>query len=198
MNTYVYEIDDNLYINLTNECSNACSFCVRNGKDAYYGNELWLTKEPTAKEVLDAIDYSKKYKEIVFCGFGEPTYRIDVLVEIAKELKKKGYFLRINTNGQGNLINKRDIVKDIKGLIDKVNVSLNAPNEDEYQSICFSIFGKEAFTELINFAISCKQNGIDTVLSIVDVIGEEKVKECKELASRVGVALYVRKFIQDS
>ena len=93
MNTYVYEIDDNLYINLTNKCSNSCSFCVRNGKDAYYGNKRWLTKEPTAEDVLSAIDYGKKYKEIVFCGFGEPTYRTDVIVEIAKELKKKGYFL---------------------------------------------------------------------------------------------------------
>ena len=198
MNTYVYEIDDNLYINLTNKCSNACTFCVRNGKDAYYGNKLWLDKEPTAKDVLDVIDYTKKYKEIVFCGFGEPTFKIDVLLKIAKELKKKGYFLRINTNGQGNLINGRDITKDLKGVIDKINVSLNMPDKKEYQKICRSVYGEKAFDELIDFAVKAKNNGIKTVFSVVDVIGEEKVKECNKLADDIGVELYVRKFIKDS
>ncbi|MBR2614860.1 MAG: TatD family nuclease-associated radical SAM protein [Clostridia bacterium] len=198
MNTYVYEIDDNLYINLTNKCSNACTFCVRNGKESYFGNKLWLETEPTAKDVLDAINYEKKYKEIVFCGFGEPTYKIEVLVEVAKELKKKGYILRINTNGQGNLINKRDITTDLKGLIDKINVSLNAPTKEEYQALCLSVYGESAFDALLDFAVKCKNAGIDTVLSIVDVIGDEKIESCKELSKKIGVPLYIRTFIENS
>ena len=90
MDTYVYELDDNLYINLTNRCSNNCSFCVRNGHEGYFGNKLWLQKEPSAEDVLSAIDYGKKYRQVVFCGFGEPTERADVLVEIAREVKRRG------------------------------------------------------------------------------------------------------------
>ena len=145
MDTYVYEIDNNLYINLTNKCSNSCTFCVRNGHEAYFGNKLWLKKEPSAQDVLQAIDYDKKYNQVVFCGFGEPTERADVLVEIARELKKRGYVTRINTNGQGNLINSRDITQDLAGCIDYINVSLNACSAAEYQKICRSRFGEKAF-----------------------------------------------------
>ena len=116
MDTYVYELGKSLYINLTNRCSNACTFCVRNGHEGYFGNKLWLQKEPAAEDVLGAIDFSKKYEQVVFCGFGEPTERADVLVAVAKELKKRGYTVRVNTNGQGNLINGRDITAGVRRL----------------------------------------------------------------------------------
>ncbi len=198
MNTYIYEIDENLYINLTNKCSNACDFCVRNGKDAYYGNKLWLTKEPTAEEVLSLINYDKKYNQIVFCGFGEPTEKIDVLLEVAKQLKIKGYTTRLNTNGQGNLINGRDITEDLVSCIDYVNVSLNAPDKESYQRICHSRYGEDAFDQLIDFAKKCRNRGINTVLSIVDVIGMEAIAKCKSLAEENHLNLRVREMISDS
>lgn len=198
MDTYVYELDDNLYINLTNRCSNNCSFCVRNGHEGYFGNKLWLQKEPSAEDVLSAIDYGKKYRQVVFCGFGEPTERADVLVEIARELKRRGYVTRINTNGQGNLINGRDITPDLKGCIDYVNVSLNAASPAEYQKICRSRFGEKAYAALLDFAEKCRDAGIKTNLSIVDVIGEDAVKECKKTAEEHGLPLRVRAYIADN
>ena len=197
-NTYVYKLDGNLYINLTNKCSNACTFCVRNGHEGYFGHKLWLKKEPTAQDVLQAIDYKETYNQIVFCGFGEPTEKIEVLKQVADNLKQKGYTLRLNTNGQGNLINGRDITPELKGKIDYVNVSLNASNKEDYQKLCKSRFGEKAFGELISFAEKCRDNGIDTVLSIVDVIGEEEVEKCKVLAKKHNLPLRVREFIEDN
>ena len=102
---FTYEIDGNLYINLTSKCSNDCSFCVRNEHASYFGHKLWLSREPSADEVLARIPQDiSRYKEYVFCGFGEPTVRIDTLCEIGAELKKRGAVVRLNTNGQGSMI----------------------------------------------------------------------------------------------
>lgn len=197
-NIYVYELDGNLYINLTNKCSNACEFCVRNGKDSYYGNELWLDKEPSAKDVLEAIDYSKRYNEVVFCGFGEPTYKLDELIEIAGELKEKNYVVRLNTNGQGNLIHGYDITTKLAMCVDKINVSLNASDSEKYQKICHSIYGEDAFFALLSFAKLAEEKSIDVNLSIVDCIGEAEVAKCQALADQNGLKLKVRKMITNS
>lgn len=121
-----------------------------------------------------------------------------MLVEIARELKRRGYVTRINTNGQGNLINGRDITPDLKGCIDYVNVSLNAASPAEYQKICRSRFGEKAYAALLDFAEKCRDAGIKTNLSIVDVIGEEAVKECKKTAEEHGLPLRVRAYIADN
>ncbi|MBR2337377.1 MAG: TatD family nuclease-associated radical SAM protein [Clostridia bacterium] len=195
--TYVYELDGNLYVNLTNRCSNDCKFCVRNGKESYYGHKLWLSAEPTVEQVLKSIKH-KEYNEVVFCGFGEPTFRVKEMVEIARILKEKGYKTRLNTNGHGNLINGEDITVRLQGVIDRVNVSLNAPDENEYFDVCRPVFGENAFSALIDFAVKCKNLGIDVNFSVVDCIGEKKVAKCKRLAKEVGVPLRVRKMIEDS
>ena len=124
-------MENGIYINLTNQCTNACAFCIRNNGDGAYGsNSLWLEKEPTAKEVFDAVQalYFPGCKEFVFCGYGEPLMRADVLLESAKFLKMMfpKVPIRINTNGHGNLICERDITPEFAGLIDCVSVSLNA------------------------------------------------------------------------
>ena len=195
--TYVYELDGNLYVNLTNRCSNDCKFCVRNGKESYYGHKLWLSAEPTVEQVLKSIKH-KEYNEVVFCGFGEPTFRVKEMVEIARILKEKGYKTRLNTNGHGNLINGEDITVRLQGVIDRVNVSLNAPDENEYFDVCRPVFGENAFSELIDFAKKCRDQGIETTFSIVDCIGEKKVAKCKKLAKETGISLKVRKMIEDS
>lgn len=197
MDTIVYELGNNLYINLTNRCSNDCEFCVRNGKTSYYGNELWLEKEPTAEEVLAAVP-DKNYDEVVFCGFGEPTFRLGVLLEVGKTLRARGYCVRLNTNGQGNLINGEDVVPALAGAVDFVNVSLNASDRDRYFDLCRPVFGEDAFEELISFACSCKSAGIATTFSVVDCIGEKEVEKCRALAKKVGIPLRVREMIEDS
>ena len=199
--TYVYALDGNLYINLTNKCSNACDFCVRNERSSYYGNYLWIRHgDPTAEKVIAAFSAFdlRKYKEVVFCGFGEPTYKVAEMVEICDWLHEKGIKTRLNTNGQGNLINKRDIVPELKGKIDFVNISLNASCAEKYQPVCRSMFGENGFAALVEFARICKREGVDCRFSIVDCIGEEEVEACKALASSIGVPLYVRKYITDS
>lgn len=200
--TYVYVLDGNLYINLTNKCSNGCSFCVRNERASYYGNYLWLRHgDPTAEKVIAAIGGLgdiKRFKEAVFCGFGEPTYKMAELAAVADWVHAQGLPTRLNTNGQGNLINKRDIVPELKGRIDLVNVSLNASSAEKYQPICRSMFGENGFAAMIEFARLCKRNGVNCRFSVVDCIGEEEVAACKRLAEGVGVPLYVRKYITDS
>ena len=200
--TYAYVLDGNLYINLTNKCSNGCDFCVRNERTSYYGHYLWLRHgEPTVDKVIAAVkqlgDLSQ-FKEVVFCGFGEPTYKVAEMVELCDYFHEKGLKTRLNTNGQGNLINKRDIVPEIKGKIDFVNVSLNASCAEKYQKICRSQFKEMGFDALVEFAKICRRNGVKCRFSIVDCIGEEEVEACKKLAESVKVPLYIRKYITDS
>lgn len=200
--TYLYVLDGNLYVNLTNKCSNGCDFCVRNERTSYYGNYLWLKNgDPTAEKVMAAANgYGDltRFKEVVFCGFGEPTYKVKEMVALCDYFHEKGIKTRLNTNGQGNLINKRDIVPELKGKIDFVNISLNASCVEKYQPICRSQFGEAGFAGLIEFAKLCKKNAIPCRFSIVDCIGEDEVEACKRLAQSVNVPLYVRAYITDS
>lgn len=199
--TYVYELDGNVYINLTNKCSNGCEFCVRNERASYYGNYLWIRHgDPTAEKVIAELEKKdvSAYKELVFCGFGEPTYKMGEMTAIAEYAHSRGLKTRLNTNGQGNLINKRDIVPELKGKIDLVNVSLNAPDAESYQKICHSQYRLDAFPALVEFAKSCVKNGVACRFSVVDCIGAEAVESCRRLAESEGVPLYVRKYIADS
>lgn len=197
MDTIAYEIDGKLYINLTNRCSNDCAFCVRNGKESYFGNKLWLSHEPTSEEVLAAIP-QMDYEEVVFCGFGEPTFRLKEIAEVGAELKKRGYIVRLDTNGQGSLINGRDITEELASAVDKVNVSLNECNAEKYFDVCRPIFGEDAYPELIDFAKKCKSRGLYVTFSVVDVIGEKDIEKCREIAEKAGIPLRVREFIKDS
>ena len=200
--TYAYTLDGNLYINLTNKCSNACDFCVRNERSSYYGNYLWLKNgDPTVEKVIaqvNAMGDLSRFKEVVFCGFGEPTYKVAEMVALCDFFHEKGLKTRLNTNGQGNLINKRDIVPDLKDKIDFVNISLNASCYEKYQPICRSQFKEAGFEGMIEFAKICRRNGVNCRFSIVDCIGEEEVAACKCLADSVKIPLYVRKYITDS
>ena len=129
---FTYELDGNLYINLTSKCPNDCTFCVRNEKSDYFGHKLWLSREPGAEEVISRLpDDIKKYREYVFCGFGEPTVKLPVLLTVAKEIKARGGTVRINTNGQANMIWKRDVTGELAGTVDKINVSLNEATAED-------------------------------------------------------------------
>ncbi len=199
MNTYSYQIDNNLYLNITNNCSNDCTFCVRNEKASYYGNYLWLDKEPTVEEVISTIDDIKKYDEIVFCGFGEPTYRIYEVITIADELKKLGAkHIRLNTNGHANLINGYNVVPQLKLKIDEINISMNASSKEFYNKLCRPINKEKAFESMLDFGRCCVAEKMNAHFSIVDCIGNEEIERCKNLAKEVGLPLRIREFIQDS
>lgn len=196
MNTFSYVIDNNIYVNLTNRCSNSCDFCVRN-TDAYGDYSLWLDREPTAAEVIESIkaqDLASR-NEVVFCGYGEPTYRLDVMKEVAAFVHSEGKRTRLNTNGQGSLINGYDVAPKLKGYIDVVNVSLNETTARAYEELCHSVYGEGAFAELIDFAKECKKYVEKVIFSVVDVIGKEKIAEAQKIADEAGVALRVREYI---
>lgn len=205
---YVYVIGNKLYVNLTNRCSNACDFCVRNydsdpaAKHGYEGYDLWLDKEPSANDVEEmatrVLADGKDIEEVVFCGFGEPTYRLDVMCEVADFAHARGLRTRVNTNGQGSEINGRDISADIASHIDTVNVSLNATDVEKYDEICHSIYGKRGFDVMLDFAKKCVMRGADVVLSVVDIIGEEEIEKAQAIADSIGARLRVRAMIHES
>ncbi len=195
-----YEARDGLYVNLTNRCTNACSFCLREQNSFAYGHDLWLVREPSKEEIWDEIKKQdlSKYKEIVFCGYGEPMMRFPDIVWVAKKLKEKYPLpIRINTNGQANLLFKEDVTPMLEGLIDTMSISLNASDAKKYDEICHSIFGEEAFSGLLDFAKKCKAHIPNVVLSVVDVIGAEEVEKCQKIADEIGVTLRVRAYIPE-
>ena len=199
--TVTYEVGDGLYINLTNGCTNRCDFCIRNNGDGAYGSEsLWLEREPTEREVLESVfsrDLSS-YSEVVFCGYGEPSLRLDVARRVALAIKEKYPTMpvRINTNGQSDLIFKRDTAKDYEGAFDTVSISLNAPTAEKYQDICHSVFGEETLDSIIKFTENVKKYVQNTVFSVVgDFLSAEDIAKCHEISERTGVALRVREYI---
>nr|MDA8085117.1 YchF/TatD family DNA exonuclease [Nitrospiraceae bacterium] len=133
---FTYRIRDSLYLNLTNRCTNRCSFCVRFYSDFVKGHKLRLTREPAAGELIEEIAEPDRYREIVFCGYGEPLMRLDVVKEVAAWVKACGGKVRINTNGQGSLINGRNILPELKGLADSLSISLDAQDEETYNGLC--------------------------------------------------------------
>ena len=201
---YTYSAEDNheqyLYINLTNRCTNRCTFCIRNNQDGIgEGRHLWLDHEPDTSEVIDALSVYNlsDFEEVVFCGYGEPTIRIDVLIETAKYLKDNfGAKTRINTNGHGNEFNQKDITPLFDGVIDSVSVSLNAPDAKSYDESCKSVYGEKAYEILLDFAKKAKAH-TNVTLSVVDLIGKEAIAKCKKIADEIGVALRVREYIEE-
>lgn len=193
--TYTYQIGENLYINLTNRCSNRCTFCVRNGKEEYEGHALWIREEPTAAQVIGEIGDASRYDEVVFCGFGEPTYRLDAIPEICTHVHKTGGKTRLNTNGHGSLIHGKNIAPLLKGQIDAVNISLNAPTEEAYVALCKPRYAG-AFGAMLAFARDLKAEGISCWFSVVDCIGAEKIAACEALSQAVGIPLRVRAMIE--
>lgn len=196
-----YIVEDKLYVNITNKCSNRCEFCIRNNGDGAYGSDsLWLEREPTRDEIISSIfSYDLTvFPEIVFCGYGEPTYRLDDAVSVAKEIKSRcpDMKIRINTNGQSDLILGRDTAPDYEGAFDTVSISLNSPTARGYQSICHSVFGEKAFASLLAFAGRVKDFVPLVQLSAVkETLNSEEIELCKKICADLGVTLRLRNYI---
>ena len=196
-----YVVGDSLYVNVTNRCSNRCDFCIRNNGDGAYGSEsLWLIREPTKSEILASIlshDLGA-YRELVFCGYGEPTYRLEDAVKIAKAVKEKypKMQIRINTNGHSDLILGKDTAEMYFGAFDTVSISLNTPNPTRYQEICHSIYGEKSHEALISLAKRVKAFVPNVILSVVrETLTEEEIEQCRAIAEAAGVTLRIRDYI---
>jgi len=146
-----YKIRGSLYLNITNRCTNACTFCTKRRDYHVKGHLLKLPGEPTAAETLAEVGDPSTFDEIVFCGFGEPLLRLDVVKEIAAELKARGARVRVNTDGLGNLVHGRNILPELAGLVDALSVSLNAPDAQTYARICPNRYGAASFAALLDF-----------------------------------------------
>lgn len=194
MDNYVYTIANKLYINLTNRCSNNCDFCIRHGRDGMQNTKLWIAEEPCAEDVIAQLPQNLDDfdQEVVFCGFGEPTYNLEALDEVASYLHCVDKTTRINTNGQANLIHNADVTELIVTSCDVINVSLNECTAAKYQQHCQSVFGEKAFNALLDFAKLCKQKGGNVVFSVVDSIGAQDVADCQKLADKLGIPLRIR------
>jgi len=192
MNTYVYKLKDALYVNLTNRCTNACDFCIRKGRTGMGDYNLWLDKEPTAEEVLKEIGDPTQYSEIVFCGFGEPMIKLNELLDIAREVKKMGGKVRINTNGHANIYHGENVVPRLAGLVDVISISMNAPTAEQYQEVCKSRYGLKAFDAMLDFARECVGVIPEVVLSVVDVLSPEDIEKCRKIAEDIGATFRVR------
>ena len=196
MNNYVYDFEGKTYLNLTNRCNNACTFCLRNHKDGVAQDPLWLEQEPNGQDVIAMLKEQEEISaEVVICGFGEPTMNLEALLEVAAYLKGTGRKIRLNTNGLGNLQHGRDIVPQLAEVVDSVSISLNEADAEKYQAVCCSDFGLEAFDGMLDFAEKCVKAGMETKLSVVDVISAGDIEKCRGIAEKVGAELRVREYI---
>jgi len=177
----VYPIRNSLYLNLTNRCSNRCTFCWKNASFMVKGHDLELFREPDARELLEAIGDPKGYDEVVFCGFGEPLLRLDLVKTVAAELKKKGVKIRIDTDGQANLVYGRNILPELKGLVDAVSVSLNAENAQKYHRLCRSPFGEKGFEGVLDFLREAKKVIPEVTATALTMPGVD-LEACRRLA----------------
>ena len=177
----LYKVHNNLYVNLTNKCPCACTFCLRQNMDHVgESKSLWLEREPSAEEVI--------------AGFGEPTEAFEVLKKVAAFVKETYHMpIRLNTNGLGNLVNGRDITPEMEGLIDTVSISLNTPNADRYHELVRSKFGDKSFDAMLDFARSSTKHVPNVVMTTVDTtITKEEEEECRRICDSIGAKYRIR------
>ena len=193
----VYDYFGGLYINLTNKCSNRCEFCIRNFTDSL-GNadSLVLKEDPTIEEVKQELRNWRvsDYEEVVFCGYGEPTERLPELLELAAYIKKQYRRpIRINTNGQADLIWGRETCPDLEGIIDSVSVSMNEADAEKYDNLCHSRYGIKAYDAVLKYLEDVRKHVPNVATSVVSgSLSQESIEICRQKAEALGVSFRVR------
>lgn len=195
--TILYEVHNNLYVNLTNKCPCNCTFCLRQTRDHMEESaSLWLEHEPSVEELKE--EFKKfdmnRYEEVVFCGFGEPTERLQVLLETAAYVKQEyGNRIRVNTNGLSDLVNGTATAPMFQGVIDTVSISLNTPKPERYLELTRSRFGIQSFEAVLAFAKEVKQYVDTVILTTVDTtLSREEEEACRTICEKIGVAYRIR------
>jgi TatD DNase family protein len=190
-----YRIRNSLYLNITNRCSNRCSFCAKFDDFTVKGHNLLLDHEPGFEEVMAAVGQSEGIDEVVFCGFGEPLLRLELVKQVAAALKPRGYQIRINSDGQANLAHGRDILPELAGLVDSISISLNAPDAATYGRLCNTPFGEAGFSGVCDFLRSASAHIPQVVASAVTVPGVD-IEACRVLAESLGAEFRVREYAE--
>ncbi|HCP95364.1 TatD family nuclease-associated radical SAM protein [Anaerovibrio lipolyticus] len=187
-----------IYVNLTNKCNCACTFCLRNMKEMAEQSSLWLKEEPSVHEVKSLLDELPwdMVSEIVFCGFGEPTCRIDAVVELLKYVKDTHPEVktRLNTNGLSDLMYGRSTAGDFAGgILDTVSISLNASNKERYLELTRAKYGIESFDAMLRFAVDCKEYVPNVVMTVVEKVeNQQEIDLCQKICDDRGLKLRVR------
>ncbi len=194
MDVYTYKLGNDTYINLTNKCTNDCTFCIRNSNEGVGGYHLWLEKEPTAQQVISEL--AKDKSDVVFCGYGEPTIKLDELVAIARYVKGYGGYVRLNTNGHANEYHGRNVVPELKDVVDEVSISLNEADATKYNMVTNCEYGEAGYEHMLDFARLCVQSGIKVVFSVVDVISQEDIETCQKLSEKMGATFRLRHYVE--
>jgi len=205
MSAIAYRYKDALYLNITNRCPNDCVFCLRGRRDTIGdADTLWHDdyppEGPTAAEVITAIEsYGdlSRFSELVFCGFGEPFAAYDLMLEVARWLKAQNPapHIRVNTNGLGDLLVGHATSPELKGLIDELSISLNAPTPEEYVQLCNPVFGLDALPAIIAFAKEAKRSVPAITFTVVDLLSDEQLKACQTIAAEAEIPLRIRKYV---
>lgn len=195
--TILYKVYQNLYVNLTNKCPCACTFCLRQTRDQMgESGSLWLEREPTYEEIIADFDnfQMEDFRELVFCGFGEPTERLDVILKVAEYAKKKYQIpTRINTNGLSDLIHGKKTAQLLQGLIDTVSISLNTPNPQRYHELVRSKFGDISYQAMLDFARDCTKYVPHVVMTTVTTtLTAEEEQQCAQICKEIGATYRIR------
>ncbi len=188
-----YPIRNSLYLNVTNRCTSACTFCARYYTDFVKGHNLKLGTEPSAEDLINEIGDPRRYAEVVFCGYGEPLLRLDLVKAVAAEVKRRGGRVRIDTNGHANLIHKRNVLPELAGLVDAMSVSLNAQNAELYNKLSQPKFGEAAYDAVREFIREAKKYIPDVTATVVSV-PEVDIDACRKIAEGLGASFRVREY----
>jgi len=188
-----YQIRESLYLNITNRCTNSCIFCAKFNDFVVKGHELKLDHEPSIEEIKRAIGDPTRFAEVVFCGYGEPLLRLELIKEIAGWLKNFGVKVRINSDGQANLVHDRNILPELSGLVDAISVSLNAANGEDYLRLCQSAFGEEGYRAVKDFLKLAPQYIPEVTATAVTYPGID-IPACEQLARQLGVRFRAREY----
>ena len=202
VNNYIYELDNKIYVNLTNACTNNCLFCIRTQKDDVKGANMWLTSRPTFDEIISQLNKKESLIKngITFCGYGEPLIEAEMLIKVAKYVKEKypNTKIKINTNGHANYIQKRNVVPELKNCIDEVSISLNAQNKELYNELSQPKFDN-AYEEMLDFGKKCVENNIKTTFTVVTGYKDYDIdiEACKKISQDIGANFRERPWIKD-
>ncbi len=203
MYTLVYSINNEkdpstVYVNLTNACTNSCVFCLRNQKDDVCGAEMWHDDKYTLDDIIEQFKNFPSAKNVVFCGYGEPFLKKDMMKSFCEYLRKNypDIKIRVNTNGHANAIYKTNVIEEFKGLLDEASVSLNSDTAEEYNEICQPKI-ENAYEEVKKFIKACSDAGIKTTASVVTGFDKRKIntEECEKIATSLGAKFRNREFI---
>lgn len=190
--TLSYVIGNNLYLNITDRCTLVCEFCPKtHDSQQVHEYDLSLAKRPALEEIIAAIGDPTDYEEIVFCGFGEPTLRLKVLLDVARYVKAQGGRVRVNTDGLANLVNKRNVLPEMRGLIDALSVSMNAQNEALYKQHCAPQL-KGAWQAMLDFLAQAPAYIPDVTATAINGLAGVDIEACEKIATDLGVKFRAR------